>query len=468
MATVATMSPAKAYGPYSLGNRPPPSPYSQPQSAQPSPYSVSGLISPPISNAAESRRTSDDPAEYAPQQRQSLPSISEAIFRSSTQAPSQPPAAAPAPSQQFANPNPFAHPSPTPTSRSYSSEGPPYSTQQPNHSQYPQRPSPPPLQPPSSFPGYNHFSAPNSDAQRHQSLPSLPSLRTALPSQTNPFPPRQPEQARYEQAPRPGERPENHVPRRHNDPYYGYPTDSTGYTPEYSARPRSLPYYNGQGPPSRDEPRGIKRDLENGEPEPSMMFQKTLQHNLRNHDFEMALSELQQCGTEISKISEDILDTMRRSQRDPDAQGIPVMRFHDPMLGCQRKLDEAFHNVKQYMAQQQRILDDHRQRNQNGGPGPEYGGEEEQWGVDKEQGFSGGPDPKKIRRGRAAPPGRCHSCNRAETPEWRRGPDGARTLCNACGLHYAKLTRRNGTKQTQGMVGTSLRPKSLDGTSPLS
>lgn len=39
-----------------------------------------------------------------------------------------------------------------------------------------------------------------------------------------------------------------------------------------------------------------------------------------------------------------------------------------------------------------------------------------------------------VRVQRAAPPGRCHSCNRAETPEWRRGPDGARTLCNACGL----------------------------------
>ena len=35
---------------------------------------------------------------------------------------------------------------------------------------------------------------------------------------------------------------------------------------------------------------------------------------------------------------------------------------------------------------------------------------------------------------RAAPPGRCHSCNIEQTPEWRRGPDGARTLCNACGL----------------------------------
>ena len=60
--------------------------------------------------------------------------------------------------------------------------------------------------------------------------------------------------------------------------------------------------------------------------------------------------------------------------------------------------------------------------------------------------------------GRAAPPRRCHSCNGSETPEWRRGPDGARTLCNACGLRkseylfmtlfvnnladYAKLTRK--------------------------
>jgi len=56
---------------------------------------------------------------------------------------------------------------------------------------------------------------------------------------------------------------------------------------------------------------------------------------------------------------------------------------------------------------------------------------------------------------RAAPPGRCHSCNIESTPEWRRGPDGARTLCNACGirtstctktldmLDYAKVQKRN-------------------------
>ncbi|KAF4438887.1 aaa family atpase [Fusarium acutatum] len=37
---------------------------------------------------------------------------------------------------------------------------------------------------------------------------------------------------------------------------------------------------------------------------------------------------------------------------------------------------------------------------------------------------------------------RCHSCNRTDSREWRSGPDGARTLCNACGLHYAKLQRK--------------------------
>ncbi|KAI4525960.1 hypothetical protein K525DRAFT_289187 [Schizophyllum commune Loenen D] len=52
------------------------------------------------------------------------------------------------------------------------------------------------------------------------------------------------------------------------------------------------------------------------------------------------------------------------------------------------------------------------------------------------------PKTKYRKRSRASPPGKCHSCNIRETPEWRRGPDGARTLCNACGLHYAKLMRK--------------------------
>lgn len=30
--------------------------------------------------------------------------------------------------------------------------------------------------------------------------------------------------------------------------------------------------------------------------------------------------------------------------------------------------------------------------------------------------------------------GRCHGCGASVTPEWRMGPDGPRSLCNACGV----------------------------------
>eukprot|EP01094_Clydonella_sp_ATCC50884_P023991 TRINITY_DN58_c0_g1_i1.p1 TRINITY_DN58_c0_g1~~TRINITY_DN58_c0_g1_i1.p1 ORF type:complete len:140 (-),score=31.83 TRINITY_DN58_c0_g1_i1:368-787(-) len=36
----------------------------------------------------------------------------------------------------------------------------------------------------------------------------------------------------------------------------------------------------------------------------------------------------------------------------------------------------------------------------------------------------------------------CRSCGTTETPEWRRGPDGMKSLCNACGLHFSKIIRR--------------------------
>ena len=36
----------------------------------------------------------------------------------------------------------------------------------------------------------------------------------------------------------------------------------------------------------------------------------------------------------------------------------------------------------------------------------------------------------------------CSHCGTKVTPEWRRGLDGNRTLCNACGLFYMKLIRK--------------------------
>jgi len=37
----------------------------------------------------------------------------------------------------------------------------------------------------------------------------------------------------------------------------------------------------------------------------------------------------------------------------------------------------------------------------------------------------------------------CMVCGVTDTPEWRRGPNGDHTLCNACGLHYAKSLKKD-------------------------
>ncbi|GCF00992.1 hypothetical protein ZYGM_000589 [Zygosaccharomyces mellis] len=39
---------------------------------------------------------------------------------------------------------------------------------------------------------------------------------------------------------------------------------------------------------------------------------------------------------------------------------------------------------------------------------------------------------------------RCLHCSSTETPEWRKGPSGPTTLCNACGLFYKKLIKKFG------------------------
>ncbi|CAE6434381.1 unnamed protein product [Rhizoctonia solani] len=62
---------------------------------------------------------------------------------------------------------------------------------------------------------------------------------------------------------------------------------------------------------------------------------------------------------------------------------------------------------------------------------------------------------KRSRPTRAHPssPRVCTTCSRTDSPEWRRGPHGPKTLCNACGLKWAKASgagRRRGAQQNAG------------------
>ncbi|KAG8752543.1 blue light receptor, partial [Ceratobasidium sp. 428] len=50
---------------------------------------------------------------------------------------------------------------------------------------------------------------------------------------------------------------------------------------------------------------------------------------------------------------------------------------------------------------------------------------------------------KRSRQTRPLPssePRICTTCSRTDSPEWRRGPYGPKTLCNACGLKWAKAS----------------------------
>ncbi len=154
-------------------------------------------------------------------------------------------------------------------------------------------------------------------------------------------------------------------------------------------------------------------------------------------------------------------DQMHQNARSgPSISTLPSMVEVDDMINKARIQLDSLNKIREVIVVQQAAYEQqiaeqrqHKAYSEQGSRPVEHSPPEM---ADKD-GFNGS-DPKK-RRGRAAPPGRCHSCNRAETPEWRRGPDGARTLCNACGLHYAKLTRKqNGA--SKGNVSTSnLRPK---------
>ncbi|QDS76169.1 hypothetical protein FKW77_007702 [Venturia effusa] len=474
---------------------PPPPPYSQhhapsasaPSSAGPPPSN--NLISP-----SGSRRTSGEdhpqppPPPSAP--RQSLPSILEALGGSDpalaypTQQPG-PPSTVPGPAffQNPATSSADIHRRPTfasgppdlhrsvelhraaeliPTGGIHRPADPHrYSHIPPPQSPYMSRPPPQQgLRPPTPT-SQTHSEGRQAYPTQHARLPSLHPIRTGnspvMTPRTTGYPPHQQPSPGYEPAPHSGPASYNGYPQ-YGSPSYQYPQSTSGpvYTPSAASAPPPPRY------PQSQPAWPSNHDYQNGTDERG----ETVKRHLDTFELEASLNEIAECSGKMLEFSREYGSRAHPNQRTGlSPQSVPHLHTVDELLARSDKLRDSLLRIRDVVEQQHAALED-QMKDANRDSHMRYASEANGNYNDKMEGSGGFANGEgKKRRGRAAPPGRCHSCNRAETPEWRRGPDGARTLCNACGLHYAKLTRKMGANKAA--IGTSnLRPKSLGPGSP--
>ncbi|KAF7197243.1 GATA zinc finger domain-containing protein 10 [Pseudocercospora fuligena] len=445
----------------------PPAPYGHAHGVPPTntwPSASAGVHTPP-----ESRWTSENDKEGA-KQRQSLPSISEAlgIDRQTSLAADPPPPLQPT---HLTQTQATAPSSPTPSARrSFPMEPPqgsqpPYSTTSSTFSQYShyrsesQQPSyPPPSEAsrpaPAAYPPVTESKPP---LQLQTSQPTTrppPSTTFARPAEPSPA---------YEQP--------NSTSAGSMGPPSSFPYGYTPYPPRY-ANP-TPPSSTASGPiyqpsvysaPQATQPTWKTADRSDERSQAPANYGDSVKRHLDFYDLEAALNDIAANSGILCDFSRRYGDRMHQTQRSgATLKTLPGIVEVDDMINKSRVAHDALMKIRDVIIQQQAAYEqqaaDQRQQHKTFDPHPPQPEHHEQQVDDSKTGGFGGVDTKK-RRGRAAPPGRCHSCNRAETPEWRRGPDGARTLCNACGLHYAKLTRKNnGTNKTTNVGSSNLRPK---------
>lgn len=167
-----------------------------------------------------------------------------------------------------------------------------------------------------------------------------------------------------------------------------------------------------------------------------------LKHHFETYDYQHCLQQISSITHTLGNFAEAYANIASEQHGgQPIPQRLPSEREVAEMIANVEYLRKNVETVRDVV--QQSIANEKAREGRHKGP---YDDDDvSMYGDGMKQHYGLGE--VKKRRGRAAPPGRCHSCNRIDTPEWRRGPDGARTLCNACGLHYAKLERKRQMEQ---------------------
>ncbi|PSR97007.1 hypothetical protein BD289DRAFT_124472 [Coniella lustricola] len=418
-----------------------PMPHYQPHHpAYPSNYSHPSTNSngPSMMSPVEPRRNPDD---HEPP-RQSLPSIQEVIG-------AKPPSSAYPHSISTSASGAPSLPSPF-TSSGSARPFPELSSPQDRH------PSPRALHIPNMFPARGEPIPPFAD-------PSRSSLHHSRP------PPPPPPTNSYHPGARPTPPPlkmETHMPERHGDRHGDPHRAANGYPHSAVSEPTNLPYPSQQPPPPQLPPGQLPLSAPHMSPRyssgPSLpspfdesrssmhedadyrrsenKYEQTLSRHFEAWQYQESLAKIASGSRTIFNFA-DAYGRCAAEEQGPASHmptRLPSEREVGDMLNMAEWMRGMLDNLRT-MVQHSMVMND-RAREATRGKGA-YDDEDVVMfgdGMKSTYEMAG----VKKRRGRAAPPGRCHSCNRIDTPEWRRGPDGARTLCNACGLHYAKLERK--------------------------
>ncbi|KIX93831.1 uncharacterized protein Z520_10456 [Fonsecaea multimorphosa CBS 102226] len=430
----------------SISTAPLASPTASMYSGQPQPYScapstagsvtgVSGYISPPESTT---RRSTRDEKE-SPDLRKSLPSIHEALGDKSM---------------------PFSgssqHQLPTPSA-----------AVGPSFSDGPKGPVNPFSQPAPSVPALRDvFSAPQMTA----STPTEPqTAKPPFPPPSVPAPdPRQPVSQTFGYPGSPSsQQPSNfRSASLANTTFTNHNEAATGRSPQTYEPPRQQqafpPFSNPTSSNALTSTNEVFQFTAGSKPANEVPYNEAVKRHLEVFDAELGINEIGEASLRTLEFCRTWGPRIHQGSRSGYVQeNLPPGAELDDLLRQTHRTYELFSYLREMVVAQENAKAEQARLARGAQAEEEYQGTSDEY---KNGGYSGG-DAKK-RRGKAAPPGRCHSCNRAETPEWRRGPDGARTLCNACGLHYAKLTRKLGVNKAAAMTGANLRPKNADSTRP--
>ncbi|PVH68618.1 hypothetical protein DL98DRAFT_599375 [Cadophora sp. DSE1049] len=136
------------------------------------------------------------------------------------------------------------------------------------------------------------------------------------------------------------------------------------------------------------------------------------------YDFKACLASIGTSSASITEWAKTYYETASEQGSHMVPNSITPLHDCHQMIGTQERLLGNLYRIRQTVERHQYAVADQRSQDHGSKGLGEFDDDM------KTQNYHGS-EVRKRRRG-AAPLGRCHRCNKADTPEWRRGPDGAR------------------------------------------